>query len=105
MPGAGWIDAEVQDFPPRYSGWVTVYPQGRSGTPDTRKWQALRVEGASTSVQHLQHLAVLTFPIVLPDHQDTPDGSGNPPQHGKLKTKAECCLEGVSPQKQGKPRD
>jgi hypothetical protein len=37
MPGADWIDVEVQDHPPECQGWVVVYPVGRSGTPDTRE--------------------------------------------------------------------
>jgi hypothetical protein len=38
IPGAGWIDVEVQDYPPECWGWVIVYPAGQSGTPDTREW-------------------------------------------------------------------
>jgi hypothetical protein len=30
---------EVQDFPSSCKGWVTIYPLGRSGTPDTRIWR------------------------------------------------------------------
>jgi len=42
MPGAGWIDVEAQPYPPELPGWVIVYPQGRSVTPDTPAWHALR---------------------------------------------------------------
>ena len=42
MPGAGWIDVEAQPYPPELPARVIVCPRGRSVTPDTPAWHALR---------------------------------------------------------------
>jgi hypothetical protein len=38
MDGAGWIDVEIQSYPPGLPGWAVVYPRGRCGTPQTPAW-------------------------------------------------------------------
>ena len=51
IDGAGWIDVEAQSYPPGLTGWVIVYPPGRSSTPHTREWCELRrqVEATATA--------------------------------------------------------
>jgi hypothetical protein len=39
MHGANWTDVAAADFPPTCPGWETVYPHGRSVTPDTPPWR------------------------------------------------------------------
>lgn len=42
MDGANWIDVAAADFPPRCTGWVTLYPCGSSAKPDSPPWHDLR---------------------------------------------------------------
>jgi hypothetical protein len=51
MDGAHWIDVEAETFPAWASGWVILYPWGRSDRPDTPEWRKLLalVEGVATA--------------------------------------------------------